>query len=74
MRYVEASWYASEIGSDVECGRCHATFNTRKNLTDRVLLRFRLDKVGRMVGVGFSSVQDGTAEAEKRLGRRAGRS
>jgi len=53
--YVEASWYASEIGSDVDCGKCHKTFNTRKNLTDRALLRFGLDDKGRIERVELSS-------------------
>ncbi|HYA22198.1 MAG TPA: hypothetical protein VEG31_03390 [Thermoproteota archaeon] len=66
MCYVEASWYASEIGSDVECGRCHATFNTKKNLTDRVLLRFQLDEQGKLVNVAFSSDQNRASEEQER--------
>jgi hypothetical protein len=65
MHYVEASWYASEIGSDVECGRCHRAFNTKKNLTDRALLRFQLDGQGTMVSVGLSRPRDGTVQARK---------
>jgi hypothetical protein len=70
MHYVEASWYASEIGSDVECGRCHRTFNTKKNLTDRALLRFQLDGQGTIVSVGLSRLGNGAAEARKPLSRR----
>jgi hypothetical protein len=65
MHYVEASWYASEIGSDVECGRCHRTLNTKKNLTDRALLRFQLDGQGTMVSVELSRPRDRVAEARK---------
>ena len=70
MHYVEASWYASEIGSDVECGRCHRTLNTKKNLTDRALLRFQLDGQGTMVSVGLSRLREGAAETRKPPSRR----
>lgn len=45
--YVDASWYAISIGSDIECGKCGETFNTKRNAKDRILLRFLLaeDKI-----------------------------
>lgn len=46
--YAEASWYAIELESDIECGSCHETFNTKNHLTDRVMLRFTLDDKGKM--------------------------
>jgi hypothetical protein len=44
--YVDALWYAITFGSDIECGVCHSSFNPKKELTDRVLLKFALDKKG----------------------------
>ncbi|HVP40646.1 MAG TPA: hypothetical protein VMS95_01665 [Candidatus Krumholzibacteriaceae bacterium] len=44
--YVDASWYAVTLESDIECGVCHTSFNSRKELTDRALLKFALDKNG----------------------------
>jgi hypothetical protein len=44
--YVDASWYAVTLESDIECGICHANFNPKKELTDRALLKFTLDKKG----------------------------
>lgn len=41
--YADASWYVVEIGSDIECGTCHMTFNTKKHAVDRILLEFSLD-------------------------------
>jgi hypothetical protein len=43
---VDASWYAIELESDIECGICHKTFNAKKQLTDRVLLEFEIDEKG----------------------------
>ena len=34
--------------SDIECGECGYTFNTRKNAVDRVLLEFELDSSGKV--------------------------
>lgn len=44
--YVDASWYAATLESDMEYGVCHAIFNPKKELTDRALLRFTLDENG----------------------------
>ena len=41
--YADASWYVMEIGSDIECSKCHTTFNTKKHAVDRVLLELSLD-------------------------------
>ncbi len=41
--YVEASWYAVEIGADIECGFCGAEFNPREHLLDRVMLEFEIE-------------------------------
>jgi len=46
--YADASWYVIEIGSDIECGTCHTTFNTEKNATDRVLLSLKIDEEGKV--------------------------
>jgi len=52
--YADASWYVAEIGSDIGCGVCRNTFNSKRNITDRVLLKFDLDEGGRVVGVSLS--------------------
>ena len=46
--YADASWYVAELESDIECGTCHELFNTKKQLTDRVLLEFGLDSKGKV--------------------------
>ena len=48
--YVEASWYAVEIGAEVECGECGASFNPRSTLLDRVMLEFEVEG-DRLMGV-----------------------
>jgi len=52
--YADASWYVAEIGSDVGCGVCRNAFNSKENITDRVLLKFDLDGEGRVSGVSIS--------------------
>jgi len=52
--YADASWYVAEIGSDMGCGVCRNTFNSKKNITDRVLLKFDLNEGGRVSGVSLS--------------------
>jgi len=47
--YVDASWYVVELESDIECGSCHETFNTKKQLTDRVMLEFKIDEKGKIL-------------------------
>ncbi len=46
--YADASWYVVEMGADIECGTCHVTFNTKKALTDRIMLRFRISDESRV--------------------------
>jgi len=46
--YADASWYVVEIGSDIECGTCHETFNTKKHVADRIMLEFNLDENGKV--------------------------
>jgi len=46
--YADASWYVVEIGSDIECGTCHNTFNTKKRMVDRVMLKLSLDENGKV--------------------------
>jgi len=46
--YADASWYVVEIGSDIECGSCHTTFNTKKNVADRIMLSLKLDDEGKV--------------------------
>ena len=48
--YADASWYAVELGADIECGDCHRVFNTKRRLVDRVMLRFKIDEKGKMLG------------------------
>lgn len=45
--YAEASWYAVELESDMECGSCHETFNCKKQLVDRLMLQFEINKEGK---------------------------
>lgn len=40
--YVDASWYVVELSADVECSVCGSTFNTKKNLISRALIRFKV--------------------------------
>ncbi|HKZ92975.1 MAG TPA: hypothetical protein VJ249_00140 [Candidatus Bathyarchaeia archaeon] len=42
--YADASWYVVEIGSDIECGTCHETFNTKKHAVDRFILELTLNE------------------------------
>ena len=48
--YADVSWYAVELGADIECGDCHRVFNTKRRLVDRVMLRFNIDEKGKMLG------------------------
>ena len=45
--YTDSSWYVIDMESDIQCNICGNTFNTRKNLIDRVLIKFRIkeDKI-----------------------------
>jgi len=45
--FADTSWYVTELESDIECGKCHKTFNTKKQLTDRVMVKFRIDEKGK---------------------------
>ena len=49
--YVDASWYAVEMKSDIECGHCGTEFNSKKNATDRAMLEFQIDKERKMCEV-----------------------
>lgn len=49
--YADASWYALELGSDVECGVCGRTWNPKTCKVDRVLLEFKLDDEGNVAAV-----------------------
>lgn len=46
--YAEASWYAIELSSDLECPTCKKSFNAEKNSTDRLLVKFSLDESGKV--------------------------
>ncbi len=48
--YADASWYAVELEADIECGDCHRVFNTKRQLVDRVMLGFKIDEKGKMLG------------------------
>ncbi|RLI22143.1 hypothetical protein DRO54_01830 [Candidatus Bathyarchaeota archaeon] len=41
--YAEASWYAIDMASDIECGECGYTFNSKRSAVDRVLIEFELN-------------------------------
>ncbi len=45
--YVDASWYVTELGADIECGKCGTEFPSRKYATDRIMLEFEIDKEGK---------------------------
>ncbi|KPV65205.1 MAG: hypothetical protein AOA65_0355 [Candidatus Bathyarchaeota archaeon BA1] len=47
--YLDASWYVVELESDIECGVCHGVFNTKRQLTDRVMLEFNIDESGQVL-------------------------
>jgi len=53
--YVDASWYAVELESDIECGSCHEVFNTKRQITDRVMLEFKIDEKGKMLEAEVTS-------------------
>lgn len=46
--YAEASWYALNLESDLECGKCGTSFNAKKHSTDRALIRFKLSEEGKI--------------------------
>ncbi len=47
-RYLaDASWYVVEPESDSECGKCHKTFSTKKQLTNGVMVELRIDEKGK---------------------------
>ena len=50
-RYAEASWFVVSLESDLECGKCGKSFNSKKYATDRVMLKFKLDRGGKVKGV-----------------------
>jgi len=52
--YADASWYVAEIGSDIECGTCHESFNTKRYMVDRILLEFSIDEKGKVTGVALA--------------------
>ena len=49
--YADASWYVTEMGSDVECGTCGQTWNPKTYKRDRILVAFELDESGTVIGV-----------------------
>ena len=51
--FAESSWYAVEMESDLDCGKCSKTFNTKQNLKDRILAKFELDKDGKVKNASF---------------------
>jgi len=46
---VDASWYVVELESDIECGSCHEVFNTKNQVTDRVMLKLKIDTEGKVL-------------------------
>ena len=59
--YAEASWYAVELGCEIECSSCGTSFNPRETLLDRVMLEFEVSG-GRAIGV---SIVEHLLEREK---------
>jgi len=59
--YAEASWYAVELGCEIECGSCGTAFSPRETLLDRVMLEFEIQD-GRAARV---SIVEHLLEAEK---------
>jgi len=50
--YADASWYVVELESDIECGGCQESFNAEKELTDRIMLEFKIDEKGKVLEAG----------------------
>jgi len=50
--YAEASWYAVELGCEIECSSCGTSFNPREELLDRIMLEFEVQD-GRAVSVSI---------------------
>lgn len=50
--YADVSWYVVELGSDIECGGCHESFNAKRQLTDRVMLEFKIGEKGKVLEAG----------------------
>ncbi len=46
--YADASWYIIEMSSDIECGNCHTNFNTKKHVSNRIMLGLKIDDEGRV--------------------------
>jgi len=52
--YMEASWFVMSLESDLECGKCRRSFNSKKYATDRVMLKFKLNQRGEVKDVEVS--------------------
>jgi hypothetical protein len=52
--YAEASWYAAEIGGDLECGKCREIFASSSHIKQRFLLKF-LIKRGKIAEVVYDA-------------------
>jgi len=50
-RYAEASWFVVSLESDLECGKCGRSFNSKEYATDRAMLRFEIDRGGKIKDV-----------------------
>lgn len=55
--YAEASWYALNLESDLECGKCGKSFSAKKHSTDRALVRFRLNEEGKIKVLELAKVE-----------------
>jgi len=49
--YVEASWYAIGLSSDIQCGVCGNIWNLKALQIDRILLEFSLDNKGKIMDI-----------------------
>ena len=57
--YADASWYAMELGCDVECGACGRSWSPKTSNPDRFPLEFLLDENGKVTKVKKKKRIDG---------------
>ncbi len=51
--FAESSWYVVEMESDLKCGKCGKEFNTKENMSDRIMAKFEMDENGKVKSIGF---------------------
>ncbi len=40
--YADCSWYVVDLESDIACSICGKSFNSKRNIIDRVLIEFKI--------------------------------